>query len=145
MALNVKKREQRVLKSDQMLQDALQQGQTMAETSSQAILDGLNKEIEKPTESLAETIEEKSSEQITKPIKTATKKVGRKKKYLEERDLVHVRITPTDRKDVEIALFARNQNMQDYLMDLIKDDMKKNKDKYLKVYTTLNAFREEFQ
>ena len=146
MALNVKKRDEKKLKSDKMIEEALNQGK-ISETSSKVILEELNNEIYKSSTATSTDKQENTvAETIVAPAPKTTehpKKVGRKKKYLEERDLIHIRVTPSERKDIEMAIFARSQNMQDYLMDLIREDMKKNKDKYANIYNTLNSFRKE--
>ena len=143
MALNVKKREEKRLKSDQMIEDAINQGK-VSETSSKVILEGLNNEVDKTN-----AIKEDSGlsvEQIisNEPSLITKNKVGRKKIHTEESKLIHIRVPLTDRKDIDMAIFARNQSMQEYIMDLIKEDMKKNKDKYINIYNTMNSFREDF-
>lgn len=63
----------------------------------------------------------------------------------EEKKLIHIRVSLNDRKDIDMAMSARNQSMQEYFMDLLKEDMKKNKDKYINIYNTMNSFRKDFK
>lgn len=138
MALNVKKRKERVLKSDQMIEESLLNGSSMPETSSDAILNELNKELDKDTKVQENTSVEDASfvEEKKQPGK-----VGRKKTYENDRFLIHVRVDEELKDKIDSAVFARKQTMQDYIMTLIMDDMNKNGSKYKTVYDSMMEFQ----
>ena len=137
MALNVKKRQEKVLKADQMIEESLKNNIPMPETASDVILEGLNNELTKEIEPTNKTVEE------SKIIKTS--KAGRKKVYDNDRFLIHVRVDEILKEKIDSAVFARKQTMQDYIMELIMEDMNKNGDKYKTVYESMLEFQRNFK
>ena len=160
MALNKKKREERVLKSDQMIQEAIQRGAVNPETSSKAILGELNKELVKENKTEKKAEEPKSKEK-SKPVqakeeKPAVKetvspkkeekkssKPGRKKIYENDRYLIHIRVDEDLREKIDSATNARHQTMQDYLMALLKEDLEKNGEKYEIIYKSMMELQKD--
>ena len=142
MALNVKKREAKVLKADQMIEESLKNN-TIPETASDVILDGLNNELKKESEQIIATEDVKKKVEESKEIKAS--KVGRKKVYDNDRFLIHVRVNEELKQKIDSAVFARKQTMQDYIMELIMEDMNKNGDKYKTVYESMLEFQRNFK
>jgi hypothetical protein len=142
MALNVKKREAKKLKSDQMIEESLKNNNPMPETASDVILGGLNNELNNELNKDFESVVDEPVEKL-KTVKTT--KAGRKKVYDNDRFLIHVRVDETLKEKIDSAVFARKQTMQDYIMNLIIEDMDKNGDKYKTVYESMLEFQRNFK
>ena len=151
MALNAKKREAKLLKSDQMIEELEKNNTPKPETSSNIILDGLNQLNNKSTqtktiEETKKTEETEKTEQIEGESKSVnTSKAGKKKVYENDRFLIHVRVDEELKEKIDSAVFARKQTMQDYIMGLILQDMDKNGDKYKRVYESMLEFQRNFK
>lgn len=151
MALNVKKREAKLLKSDQMIEELEKNNAPKPETSSNIILDGLNQLNNKSAqtktiEETKKTEETEKTEEIEGESKSVnTSKAGKKKVYENDRFLIHVRVDEELKEKIDSAVFARKQTMQDYIMGLILQDMDKNGDKYKTVYESMLEFQRNFK
>ena len=151
MALNAKKREAKLLKSDQMIEELEKNNTPKPETSSNIILDGLNQLNNKSTqtktiEETKKTEETEKTEEIEGESKSVnTSKAGKKKVYENDRFLIHVRVDEELKEKIDSAVFARKQTMQDYIMGLILQDMDKNGDKYKRVYESMLEFQRNFK
>ncbi len=148
MALNVKKREAKLLKSDQMIEELEKNNVPKPETSSNIILDGLNQLNNKSvqTKTIEETKKTEKGEEIKGESKSVNNsKAGKKKVYENDRFLIHVRVDEELKEKIDSAVFARKQTMQDYIMGLILQDMDKNGDKYKTVYESMLEFQRNFK
>ena len=151
MALNAKKREAKLLKSDQMIEELEKNNAPKPETSSNIILDGLNQLNNKSAqtktiEETKKTEETEKTEEIEGESKSVnTSKAGKKKVYESDRFLIHVRVDEELKEKIDSAVFARKQTMQDYIMGLILQDMDKNGDKYKRVYESMLEFQRNFK
>ncbi|MCR5606978.1 MAG: hypothetical protein K6F69_09215 [Treponema sp.] len=139
MALDVKKRQEKALKADQMIEESLKNNIPMPKTASDVILEGLNNELTKEIETTNKTAIKTEESKIIK-----TSKAGRKRVYDNDRFLIHVRVDEMLKDKIDSAVFARKQTMQDYIMDLIMEDMNKNGDKYKTVYESMLEFQRNF-
>ena len=88
-------------------------------------LDNINQtpHIEKPVEKVREE----------KP----KKKVGRPKVKTEETKTVNIAIPLSILKQIEIAKIAYNNNLTQYINDIIKNDLESNIDRYKQIYDLL--------
>ncbi|MBO5621942.1 MAG: hypothetical protein J5959_09980 [Butyrivibrio sp.] len=159
MALNKKKREERVLKSDQMIQEAIEKGAVNPGTSSEAILGELNKELKKEEkaqkskeEPKAKVEQPKEERPVAKETAAAQQKTvkkdskrGRKKTYEGDRYLIHLRVDETLRERLDAAVTARRQTMQDYLTSLVMEDIEKNGTNYDNIYKSMKELEKSIR
>lgn len=106
-----------------------------AKTSTDEIVEKLYSEEkeEKPAPAKKETAKEKTAVR-----KTGGKKVGRPKERTDEKYLqVHLIMPESLKNEIQKAIICHRTNMNSYLLDLIKADLKKNGSDYNSVYETI--------
>lgn len=82
-------------------------------------------------DSLEERSERSQVKKVTRTGEVTTKrKVGRPKKNTEPMKYINIAVDENTMHYIKIAKFKHNDNITDYINDLIKADIKKNKKHY---------------
>lgn len=90
-------------------------------------LDNINQTRNKSIETPVETVKDEKPK----------KKVGRPKVKTEETKTVNIAIPLSVLKQIEIAKVAYNNNLTQYINNIIKNDLESNIDRYQQIYDLL--------